>query len=271
MKKITLTLLSVFVMLVASGVPAFANLTASQVMEKWDLREDGETQTSDTLMILMDKNNTQRIRNIKNIRKDYGPDSKGIIFFLSPADVKNTTYMSFDWDDPEKEDDSWLYLPALQKVKRVAASDKSGSFMGSDFTYSDINGIETADWNYEFVKESAMLNGKEVWVIQGLPKPETKDRVLQETGYLKSMVWIQKDNFMLVKGKYWVKEGRKIKYFKAEDIKKVNDIWTAHSLTMITTKKGKIEHSSVLKFSNVKYNTPVNDDSFTTRRMERGL
>ena len=108
-------------------------------------------------------------------------------------------------------------------------------------------------------------------MVQGLPKVESKDRVLEETGYLKSMMWIRKDNYMLVKGKYWVKQGRKIKYFKAADIKKVDGIWTAHELTMVSTVKGKVAHSSVLKLSNVKYNTPVDDVTFTTRSMERGL
>jgi hypothetical protein len=258
-------------------------ITASQVVQKMDSREDGETQTMDTLMVLINKNNKKRVRNIKNIRKDYGLDSKGIIFFLSPADVRNTAYLSYDWDDEVKEDDSWLYLPALQKVKRIASSDQSGSFMGSDFSYADINGIQINNWDYTFANpgaksstnpssnKSVKVDGFDTWVIQGVPKKELKDKVLTQTGYLKSMMWIRKDNHMLIKAKYWVKEGRKIKFFKAQDISKVDDIWTAHTLTMITTAKGKKTHSSVLKFSNVNYNTPIDDETFTTRRMERGL
>lgn len=266
-----ITLIAFIGLTVVPGSARAEVLDAGQVMQKWDTREDGDTVTSDTLMILINKANNKRVRNIKNIRKDFGLDSKGIIFFLSPSDVRNTAYMSFDWDDASKEDDSWLYLPALQKVKRVAAGDKSGSFMGSDFTYSDINGIEIENWNYTFARENGVYEGHGVWIIQGLPKPESKTKVLEETGYLKSLMWIRKDNFMLVKGKYWVKEGRKIKFFKAEDIKKIDNIWTAHKLTMVTTANGKIDHSSVLKFSNVAYNVPVEEDAFTTRKMERGL
>lgn len=271
MKKILIiAILSIFAV---TGITStgFARLTAVEVVQKMDAREDGDTLTTDTLMILINKNNQKRIRNIKNIRKDYGLDTKGIIFFLSPADVRNTAYMSYDWDDAAKEDDSWLYLPALQKVKRIASSDKSGSFMGSDFTYSDINGIKINDWDYTFVKENVKTDGFDTWVIQGLPKIDLKANVIKETGYLKTMMWIRKDNHMLVKGKYWVKKGRKIKYFKAGDIKKVDDIWTAHTLTMVTTVKGKVTHSSVLKFSNIQYNTAIDDATFTTRRMERGL
>lgn len=263
--------LGAFLVVVCLSGNTFAQSDAREVVRRMDTREDGDTLTSDTLMVLVDQRNQQRIRNIKNIRKDYGPDSKGIVFFLSPADVRNTAYMSFNWDDQEKEDDAWLYLPALQKVKRIASSDKSSSFMGSDFTYSDINGLEIEDWEYSFVEEDASMDGHSVWVIQGLPKDERKKKVLEETGYLKTMMWIRKDNFMVVRGKYWVKQGRKIKYFKAEEIEKVDDIWTAHKLTMITTAKGKVEHSSVLQFSNIQYNLDIDDSVFTTRRMERGL
>ncbi|MDD9301977.1 MAG: outer membrane lipoprotein-sorting protein [Desulfobacter sp.] len=112
--------LSVFLTLglsLASGLPAYSEdlpLTPSQVMEAVDTREDG-----DTLMILIDKHKNQRIRSIKSIRKDVGPDTKGILFFLSPADVRNTAYMSFDWEDHTKEDDSWLFLPALGQGSRM--------------------------------------------------------------------------------------------------------------------------------------------------------
>lgn len=271
MKKIFIIILMSIVTTTVAVTQSMAGMTAFEVMQKMDTREDGQTLTSDMLMVLIDAGNQKRVRNIKNIRKDYGPDTKGIVFFLSPADVRNTAYMSFNWDDASKEDDSWLYLPALQKVKRVSSSDKSSSFMGSDFSYSDINGLEINDWEYAFVKETYLLEGVDTWVIQGLPRSERKARVLDETGYLKILIWIRKDNYMLVKGKYWVKQGQKIKHFKAAKIKKVNNIWTAHELAMVTTVKGKIEHSSVLKFSNVKYNTRIEDENFTTRRMERGL
>ncbi len=260
-----------FVILSGTFYPALAGPTADEIMETVDARDDGDTATADFLMVLMDKKKNKRIRNIKSIRKDFGEDSKGILFFLSPADVRNTAYMSYDWDDYEKEDDSWLYLPALARVKRVAAGDKSNAFMGSDFSYSDINGIEIRDWVYAFAKESVILDGKDTWVIQGIPRVDAKDRVLEETGYLKSLTWVRKDNFVVVKAKYWVKEGRKIKFFKAEDIQIIDNVWTAKKLTMVTTSKGKIDHSSVLKLSNVKYNTPVKDSYFTTRSMEQGL
>ena len=60
------------------------------------------------------------------------------MFFLSPADVKDTGFLTYDYDEEGRDDDQWLYLPALKKTKRIASGDKSGSFMGSDFTYADM-------------------------------------------------------------------------------------------------------------------------------------
>ena len=92
--------------------------------------------------------------------------------FKSPGDVKGTSYMSYNWESTSKEDDSWLYLPALQKVNRIASADRSGSFMGSDFTYSDIDGFELEDFNYKLVKDSDVVDGKDCWVMS--PHLKTK-------------------------------------------------------------------------------------------------
>ncbi len=240
-------------------------------MEKSENVEDGETMISSMKMILIDRKKNQRVRVIKSFRKDYGEDKKSISFFLSPADVRNTASMAFDWDDPDKEDDNWLYLPALRKVKRIGAGNKKDSFMGSDFTYADMNRREISEYDYKILKKSVIVAGHDCWVIGSTAKKEFKSKTIKETGYLKSIGWIRKDNFMAVKTKIWVKKGKKIKYFKASDIVKVQGIWTAKKIEMKTTKRKRLEHATVLLFDNIVYNKGVDDKMFTTQRMERGL
>ena len=271
-KKMIIVLSIFFVPVLVYLKPAGAGeLTAGDVMKKWDNRYDGDFESSKSTMILVDKSGSQRVRQLKTYRKDQGRDKKSIIFFLSPADVRGTSYLSYDWDRPARDDENWLYLPALRKVKRIASNDKSGAFMGSDFTYSDISGMEIAYWNYRFLKKSEFINGFDTWVISGRPKKFKKSKVLKETGYVKVKVWIRKDNHLMVKGKFWVKKGRKIKYFTARDIQKVNGVWTPHMLQMITTKKGKREHFTVIKIWNVNYNKRIGSSMFSVQRMERGL
>jgi outer membrane lipoprotein-sorting protein len=245
-------------------------LSARQVIEAEDARDDGDTEMSNLTMILIDKNDRQRVRNIKSFRKDYGEDTKSVRFFIEPADVRDTAYLSYDWDDRAKTDDAWLYLPALRKVKRVSASEKSDAFMGSDFTYSDIDDIETDDWEYKFVKENVKVDGHDCWLIEGKPKPELRKKVLKETGYLKRQIWVRKDNFYAVQGKFWVEKGKKIKYLKIKDLRLVDGIWTAHEMQMVTTKKGRLEHRSVIRFHGVTYNQTIADSRFSTQAIARG-
>ena len=111
---------------------------ARAIMEKVDARNDGDNQVSDMEMILIHKKGKKRIRRIHTFSKDRGEDTLKLMFFQYPADVRGTAFLTFDYDNPDKDDDQWLYLPALRKTKRIASTDKSGSFMGSDLTYSDM-------------------------------------------------------------------------------------------------------------------------------------
>lgn len=267
-----LLILCAFLILFLWITPSIYAQTARSIMEQSDAIEDGETSVTNMSMILINSDGKKRIRQTISLRKDYGEDSRSIIFFITPADVRNTSYLVYDWDDPEKDDDSWLYLPVVRKPKRIAASDRSGSFMGSDFTYTDINGIELEDWTYSFAKQKTQKLGEhECWVIIAKPNAKRKKEVVDETGYLQTQLWVRKDNYMVIKGKYWVKRGKKLKYFFVDKLEQIQGIWTALTMRMITTKSGKKEHSSILKINQIKYNTPLSDQEFTTTRIQEGL
>jgi len=270
---------NIFIAVLVLSASAFATaegevskaLSAAQVMTLVDEREDGESAITNSTMVLIDKKNRQRIRNLEGYRKDYSDNTKSISFFQSPADIKGTSYLNHDWDEEDREDDSWLYLPALQQVKRIAAGDKSDAFLGSDFTYSDINGLELAWYDFSFINESEIVDGHDCWVIAIKPKAELHDKVVDATGYLHSETWVRKDSFVQVKGKIWVKRGKKIKYFSATDIEQIDGIWTPKKLQMITTKKGKREHATVLQINDIAYNQEMDDDLFKSETMQRGL
>ncbi len=255
---------------ICSNAEALDTLSAAEVMKLVDDREDGDTSITNSTMILIDKKNRQRVRNLVGYRKDFEDNTKSISFFQSPADIKGTAYLNYDWDEEAREDDSWLYLPALQQVKRIAAGDKSDAFLGSDFTYSDINGLELSWYDYSFINQSEMVDGHDCWVIAISPKPELYDMVVESTGYLNSETWVRKDNFVQVKGKIWVKRGKKIKYFSATEIEEIDGIWTPKKLQMITTKNDKREHASVLQINEIVYNQEVSDDLFKSETMQRG-
>jgi len=262
---------------VASTLPAgleSAELSALEVMQAVENRDDGETMISKLTMILIDKKKHKRVRKIMGFRKDYGKDVKSINFFLSPPKIKNTSFLSYDWDDENKEDDNWLYLPALRKDKRISAAGKKDPFMGSDFSYSDMNGLELIDWQYRFKKRSVKIKGIDCWAIEGVPKKERADKVIEETGYWKTETWVRKDIFMAIRSKLYVveevKSNKKIKYFMVGDITQIQGIWTAKKLSMKTTKNKRTEHRTILLFDDIVYNQGVDDALFNRQQMKIG-
>ena len=105
-------------------------ISGREIMEKVNARDVGDSSSGEMEMILIDKKGKKRIRKLKTFGGKKGKDSLSLMFFISPADVKNTGFLTYDYKKSGKDDDQWLYLPALRKTKRIAAGDKSGSFMG---------------------------------------------------------------------------------------------------------------------------------------------
>lgn len=265
-----LSIISMFTTLTAlAGAPSV--LTDPRViMQKVYDREDGNHSVMDMEMVLIDKNGEQRTRQVKSFGRDAGADGEdgeSIMFFLSPADVKNTGFLSYDYDDDMKDDDQWLYLPALKKVKRIASSDKSSSFMGTDFTYSDMNERNINNYEYKLLKEDVVNNDK-VWVIEATPITEKEK---EETGYTKSVIFVRQDNFVVIRGLNFVEKGGKLKYMDTKKLELIDGVWVASELTMTTKKDKETLHQTVLKLTNIKFNQPQPADTFSTRRLEKGL
>jgi hypothetical protein len=287
-KKIKLLIVFIF-MLFTATITYSQELSPFDIIKKVDNRDDGETSISDTIMIKVDRKGQQRKLELKSYRKDYGKDSKSILFFTAPADKRNVSFLSWEKDNEEEDDDKWLYLPAGNIKTRISGGKKKDPFMGSDFSYADMESTDIEDWNYSFTdkytskdksKLNPVVNGIDCWIIQALPKKEKLKKIKTEIGYLKRVIWVRKDNFMMVQGRTWVKKGKKTKLFFARKIKKIQGVWTAQELEMrtykgsITTKKKRarsLQHRTILLFKDMQYNRPLEDAMFTVQRMMRGL
>ncbi len=249
---------------------ASAEMSGRDIMQKVKDRDDGENAVMDMQMLLINDSGDTRERHIRSFRRDAPEnpkDTQSIMFFLSPANVEDTGFLTYDYDDGSKDDDQWLYLPALKKVKRIAAADKSGSFMGSDFTYADMSSPDLDDYTYEVMKETE-VDGHKVWQI--LSTPKTDDEI-KRTGYTKSVTFVRQDNYVVVRSVNWLEKGGRLKFMEVKKLEQIDGIWTPLEMVM-TTKKGKqTEHASVLRWDDVKYNQPMDDELFTQRRLSQGL
>ncbi|MCK5098830.1 MAG: outer membrane lipoprotein-sorting protein, partial [Desulfobacteraceae bacterium] len=176
-------------------------------------------------------------------------------------------FLTFDYDDNNKDDDQWLFLPALGKTKRIASQDKSSSFMGSDLNYSDMTSKDTNNYNYKLIKET-MINKQKVWLIES--KPRTKE-IEKETGYKKSIIAVRQDNYVIVKAKLWTYDNKYIKYISIKKLEKIDGIWLALETHIVKKQDKRMIHQTLMKQSNVKFNQNLDDNIFTIRKLEKGL
>jgi len=250
---------------ITSIVLAQKDIDARAIMEKVYARDDGTTLEQNMLMLLVDKHGQIRSRDIKTFTKDYDQDVYKIMFFNSPADVKNSAFLTYDYSNSKKEDDQWLYLPALKKIKRIPSSEKSSSFMGSDFSYFDMGKRNIDDYSYKFIKEST-VHGKKVWIIESLP---LNQKVIDESNYEKTISLVRQDNYVVVRSIDFTTNGQ-MKYMEVKKMYQEKEIWLAQEVSMTVKKLGVIVHSTILKFSNTKLNENIDDYLFTSRQLTKG-
>lgn len=276
MKNISINSLfwpGVFLIALLISAPSLAwaeDAAARAIMERVDARDDGDNRTADMEMILTDRYGHQRVRRIASFSKDKGPDTMHLMFFLHPADVKDTAFLSIDYDDPERDDDQWLYLPALRKTKRIATSDKSGSFMGSDMNYSDMTDRELNHYTYHFFEKGReqVFNGVKTWAIWAIPRSK---KIVEENGYEKELVFVRQDNHVIIRSIAWVENSQDLKYMMVNRLEKIDGIWVATDL-QITRKKGKqTVHKTSLKLTQVRFNQKLDESFFSIRQMEKGI
>ncbi|MEA3496949.1 MAG: outer membrane lipoprotein-sorting protein [Bacteroidota bacterium] len=245
---------------IASNVSVFAQaLTGKQIVENANNRATGEDQTSDLTMTLVNKSGDQRIRKIKQFTKDLGEVEKSIMFFQTPADVKNTSFMSWTYDS-DKSDDQWIYLPALKKTKRISSDSKSDYFMGSDFTYDDLGDRKLEDDIHKLLREET-IDGKDCYVVESVSKDE-------DYMYSKTITWIMKETFIGFKKEFYDEDDDLLKILSIKKYEEISGLWIITNSEMKNVQKN---HKTSMVLSNVQINTGIPSSKFTERIMMRGL
>ena len=246
---------------------------AKAIMDAVEARAEGDKVKSRLVMKIVDRDGRERERVVQSRGLEFEGGHKQIMLFESPEDVRGTGMLSIDYDAGEKDDDQWLYLPSLKKSTRISSGEKSGSFMGTDLSYSDMTQVDPDHYTYKVLKPSVKvkLDGKaeECWLIESVPATK---KAKEETGYIKSQVWVSKDKLMPVQIKSWIREGRKLKYIQFKDIEKIDGLWFAKTIVARTKKGKQVESTTLLKFSQVSFNNKeVTPDLFQQSRLEQGL
>ncbi len=236
-------------------------LTGRQIMERVEVQNDSEDETSTIMMTLINRRGKKRVREIRNWGKKIDErNDKRFSRFISPSDVKGTSVLTIEHTDAD--DDQWLYLPALRKVRRISSSDKTDHFMGSDFTFEDIQSEDLEHFEYRLLGTET-VDGEDCYVVEAIPVTEKK---LKETGYDKRQLWVRKDNFVTVQTKFWNRKGEYFKILKAYDLEQLaQGIWRPKR---VEVEDFKAKHKTILEFSERVINAGLSDDVFTKRNLK---
>ena len=256
-------LLAALLLIICVNLNAQDNLTGRQIMEKQ--KEASKLEGSEmvgTLKIINQKGR-ERIRKTSIATKSYGNDiNKRIIIFLYPADVKGTGMLVFDYEN--KNDDMWIYMPALRKTRRIVSSEKGKSFMGSEFTNADISTPNLDDFNYK--KLGTEQVNVDCWKIESTPKDED---IADENGYSKRIIYIGKKDFVIRKTVYYNLDNELHKILEAKNIKLIdteNKKYMATEMTMSNKQNGR---KSIWIIEEIVVNPNIKDEYFTTDYLEK--
>jgi len=243
-----------------SGMIFAQDLSGLEVIQKVYDRPTGNDMTGNLIMTIENSRGNQRVRKIKQFVKTVKNGEKKIMYFLSPADVKNTSFMTWSYDDASKSDDQWIYLPALKKVKRISSDSKGDYFMGSDFTYDDLGDRHPMDDTHTILREE-VLEGKETIVIESVSKDE-------EYMYARTVTWVIKDSWIGLKKEFYDEDDELLKILTVDDQQSFKDVII---LTKVKMKNVQRNQFTIMEFSDVQIDTGIPSNKFTERMMKRGI
>lgn len=250
--------------LLSNPVPAAPEeLTGRQIIEKSEQLNKGKDEFNNMSMKLINSRGQQRNRKVEYYRKtDANDNDKVLMRFLEPADVKGVGLLTIEQDT--LDDDQWLYLPALKKVRRISSSDQTDTFMGTDFTYEDIRS-EKLDKHQYSIRGSETIDGHDCYVVEALPATKQQKK---ESGYSRREIWVRKDIFLAVQTKYYDRKGDFFKLEVGKDFVEVApNIYRPNFLEM---KNFQTNHTTQLLFDNRRINQNIDDKVFTERELSRG-
>ncbi len=240
--------------------------SARQIMEKVTVARKLDGSEAVVKMTAIDEKGQSRQRDITMATKlfDGGATEKRVYRFSSPPDVQGTSVLVFDYE--AKPDDVWIYLPALRKTRRIVSSQRSQSFMGSEFSYGDLNIPALDDYQYKLAGDEA-VSGEPCYVVDVTPRSK---EVADSEGYSKKTYWVSKEKLAVVRGLFYDKDGKLLKELIARDFKlldaKKKRYRPAH-MEMVNRQNGR---RSLFDSPKITFAPNTKDEYFTTAYLERG-
>lgn len=184
------------------------------------------------------------------------PLTKSIVRFLSPPDLNGAGFLQIQHQD--REDDRYLFLPALKRSRRISGNLRANAFMGTDFSFADLDRRDIRD------SQATLLPGEKIgslacYVLDLFPQRS-------DAQYSQIQLWVRKDNFLMLRTKMYDKARVHLKTFEAREIRRVSRRWYI-SKSLMTNHRN--NHSTLLELQSIVTNAQVPDEEFSVRALER--
>ena len=190
---------------------------ADEVVQRVNARDEGDSVSRTWAMELVEKDGSSRARTLRSFRRRFGDERRSVLFFEEPPNVKGTALLTFDYDDPARADDQWLYLPALRKSRRVALADRGRSFLGTDFSFEDMKRetqLSPVDYRWHTVGEES-VDGHRCFVLEATAVDE---RVARELGHDRVLVRVDAELWFPRFAEYFAADGAPLKTIRLLDV-----------------------------------------------------
>jgi hypothetical protein len=249
-----------FAVTAAAAQQGTAEWVARQVQD----RDAGRDSRAEMTMRLFDRRGRVRERSLSllSLRGAGASGDRTLIRFTYPNDIRNTAFLV--WEHPNADDERFLYLPALGRVRRIAGEEKQDSFVGSDLSYEDIGGRDIADYTYAFVDQNAAWTAPDgtrlpAWSVES----RARDR---NALFPRTVSLVLKDRFLVARAEAFNARNERTKTFDVKRLERVDGIWTVMSLTVVNERENT---RTELVTTAIKYNTGLREDDFTRRQLEQ--
>ena len=239
---------------------AASSQDAASIIEQSRNRIKADTISTRSRMIITAKNGTVTERVMDQYsKKDAQGNARAVIVFQEPASVRGSRFLTME--NPGREKDQWIFLPSLGKIRRIAASEGSGSFMGSDFSYDDISSADRkTDLDNHKILRTEKLNGKDCHVIESASKD-------QNYQYSKMIQWIDAGSYVIYRIELYDRKGSQVKLLEIPEYRETQGRLAPYQTKMTSLAEGT---STSLIVVNLKYDDPIPESVFTTKFLETG-
>ena len=246
-------------------VPAAAQQDAEWVARQVQDRDTGRDSRAEMRMRLFDRQGRlrERVLTLLSLRGSKAAGDRTLIRFTYPNDIRNTAFLV--WEHPSADDERFLYLPALGRVRRIAGEEKQESFVGSDLSYEDIGGRDVADYMYAFAAENATWTAPDgsrlpAWSLEA----RARDR---DAEFPRSVSLVLKDRFIIVQADIFNRRNERVKRFDVRRIERIDGFWTVLDLEMANERD---RTRTELTTTSIRYNVGLMEEDFSRRQLEAG-